>query len=162
MPSFDIVSKLNEVELRHAVENAIREMNTRFDFKNVDCEIELNDLTVSLKAESEFQVHQLEELVVNHCTKRHVSLVGMKSDDKPLHSGKTYRLNMVFKQGIESVEAKNIVKFIKDHKLKVQTAIQGDHVRITGKKRDDLQTVIAKLKEKTPVDIALQFENFRD
>lgn len=161
MPSFDIVSEVNEVELRHAVENAIREMGTRFDFRGVESSIDLKELTVTLKSESDFQVRQLEDLFRNHCTKRNVSSAGIDIEDKPVHSGKTYSLNMTFKQGIDQPTAKEIVKLLKENKLKVQASIQGDKVRITGKKRDDLQEAIAFLK-KSDIALPLQFENFRD
>lgn len=161
MPSFDIVSEINEVELRHAVDNAVREVSTRFDFRGVLASIELNEFIVTLKSESEFQVKQLEDLFMNHCSKRNVSIVGVEKEDKPVHSGKTFSLTLTFKQGIDQPMAKDIVKCIKDSKLKVQTAIQGDKVRVTGKNRDDLQDTIALLK-KANFNIALQFENFRD
>lgn len=161
MPSFDIVSEVNQVELRHAVENANREMSTRFDFRGVECSIVLNELSVTLKSESDFQVRQLEDLFRNHCTKRTVSTVGVEIEDKPVHSGKTWSLTMTFKQGIDQPIAKDIVKLIKDNKLKVQASIQGDKVRVTGKSRDDLQTCIALLK-KSDIELPLQFENFRD
>ncbi|STX50210.1 putative nucleotide-binding protein [Legionella busanensis] len=161
MPSFDIVSEINTVELRHAVENTNREMGTRFDFRGVQSSIELSDLTVTLKSESDFQVRQLEDMFRNHCTKRNVSAAGIEIEDEPIHSGKTYSLNMKFKQGIDQPTAKEIIKLIKDHKLKVQTSIQGDKIRVTGKKRDDLQETIALLK-KSDVKIPLQFENFRE
>jgi cyclic-di-GMP-binding protein len=161
MPSFDIVSEINEVELRHAVENAVREMGTRFDFRGVESSIELKELTVTLKSESDFQVRQLEDLFRNHCTKRNVSSAGIDIEDKAIHCGKTWSLNMVFKQGIEQPVAKDIIKLIKDSKVKVQTSIQGDKVRVTGKKRDDLQEAIALLKN-SDIKTPLQFENFRD
>lgn len=161
MPSFDIVSEINEVELRHAVENALREMSTRFDFRGVEASILLKELTVTLKAESDFQVRQLEDIFRNHCTKRGVSAAGVEMEDKPVHSGKTFSLNMTFKQGIEQPQAKEIIKLIKEEKLKVQTSIQGEKIRVTGKKRDDLQEAIALLK-KADLDIPLQFDNFRD
>ena len=161
MPSFDIVSETNEVELRHAVENAVREMGTRFDFRGVQSSIELSELTVTLKSESDFQVRQLEDLFRAHCTKRNVSSSGIDIEDKPVHTGKTYTLTMVFKQGIDQPTAKEIVKLIKDSKVKVQMSIQGDKVRATGKKRDDLQEAMALLK-KSDIKISLQFENFRD
>lgn len=161
MPSFDIVSEINEVELKHAVENAVREMGTRFDFRGVQSSIELKELTVTLKSESDFQVRQLEDLFRNHCTKRAVDAAGVDIEEKPVHSGKTFSLNMVFKQGIDQPTAKDIVKIIKDSKVKVQASIQGDKLRITGKKRDDLQECIALLK-KSAIKIPLQFENFRE
>lgn len=161
MPSFDIVSEINEVELRNAVDNAIREVGTRFDFRNVEATVELKDLKVTLRSESEFQVRQLEDLFRSHCTKRNVSTVGVEMEDKPVHSGKFYSLNMTFKQGIEQLEAKEIIKLIKDSKAKVQASIQGEKVRVTGKKRDDLQETIALLKN-SDIELPLQYENFRD
>lgn len=161
MPSFDIVSEINTVELNHAVENALREVNSRFDFRGNLAEIKLDDFTVHLKTESDFQVRQLEELFRNHCAKRNVSCLGVDIEDKPVHSGKTFSLSMKFKQGIDQEQAKNIVKLIKESKIKVQTSIQGDKIRVTGKKRDDLQEVIAFLK-KAALNIELQFENFRE
>lgn len=161
MPSFDIVSEINGVELRHAVDNSIREMGTRFDFRGVQSSIEQKELTITLKAESDFQVRQLEDLFRAHCTKRSLSLVGVEMEEEPVHSGKTYSLNMEFKQGIDQPMAKDIVKLLKDSKMKVQASIQGEKVRVTGKKRDDLQEAIALLK-KSDIKIPLQFENFRD
>jgi uncharacterized protein YajQ (UPF0234 family) len=161
MPSFDIVSEVNTVELRHAVDNTIREMGTRFDFRGVDSSVVLDDLSVTLKSESDFQVRQLEDLFRNHCTKRGVDTSGVEMEDKPVHSGKSYSLTITFKQGIDQPIAKEIVKLIKENKLKVQASIQGDKVRISGKKRDDLQECIALLK-KSDIKLPLQFENFRD
>ena len=161
MPSFDIVSEVNEVELRHAVDNAKREVTTRFDFRGVIASIELQELSVTLKSESDFQVRQLEDLFRNHCTKRGLDASGVDIEDKPVHSGKTYSLTMTFKQGIDQPVAKEIVKFVKDHKIKVQTSIQGEKLRVTGKNRDDLQECIAELK-KSDIELPLQFNNFRD
>lgn len=161
MPSFDVVSEINLVELRHAVDNAVREVGTRFDFRSVEATIELNDLVVTLKSESDFQVRQLEDLFRNHCSKRNINTQGVEIEDKPIHSGKTFSLHMTFKQGIEQPIAKDIVKIIKDNKAKVQASIQGDKLRIVGKKRDDLQETIALLK-KADIPQPLQFNNFRD
>ena len=161
MPSFDIVSETNEVELRHAVENSLREVSTRFDFRNALASIELNDLSVTLKTESDFQVRQLEDLFRNQCTKRGLSSSGVDIEDKPVHSGKTFSLTLTFKQGIDQPIAKEIVKLLKDHKIKVQASIQGDKVRVTGKNRDDLQESMALLK-KSEIELPLQFNNFRD
>lgn len=161
MPSFDIVSEINTVELRHAVDNAVREMSTRFDFRGVESSIELNELIVTLRAESDFQVRQLEDLFRNHCSKRNVDASGVDMEDKPIHSGKFFSLNMTFKQGIDQPIAKEIVKCIKESKIKVQASIQGDKVRVTGKKRDELQETIALLKNAT-IKLPLQYENFRD
>ncbi|MFA6302251.1 MAG: YajQ family cyclic di-GMP-binding protein [Legionella sp.] len=162
MPSFDIVSETNEVELRNAVDNAVREVTTRFDFRGVVASIELKELTVSLRSESDFQVRQLEDLFRSQCTKRSVSTVGVDMEKEPVHSGKFYSLNMTFKQGIDQPAAKEIIKIIKDAKLKVQASIQGDKIRVTGKKRDDLQEAIALLKKTEEIELPLQYENFRD
>lgn len=161
MPSMDIVSEINEVELRHAMENTQREVATRFDFRGIEASIELNELVITLKSASDFQVRQLEEMLRNHCSKRGVSTAGIEVDDKPLHSGKTFSLNLTFKQGIDQPTAKMITKEIKDSGLKVQCSIQGDKVRVSGKKRDDLQACIAHLK-KSKIELPLQFNNFRD
>lgn len=161
MPSFDIVSETNEVELRNAVDNAVREMGTRFDFRGIESSIDLKELVVTLRSESDFQVRQLEDLFRNHCAKRNLDAAGADIEDEPLHSGKFYSLNMTFKQGIDQPTAKEIVKYLKDAKLKVQSSIQGDKVRVTGKKRDDLQEAIAMLK-KSEIKLPLQYENFRE
>lgn len=161
MPSFDIVSEIDKVELKNAVDNANRELTTRFDFRGVLAEIELNDLTVHLKSESDFQVRQLLEILRSQCTKRAISLAGADIEDTPIHSGKTFSFNVTFKQGIDQPIAKQIIKLIKENKLKVQASIQGDKVRVNGKKRDDLQEAIALLK-KSDIELPLQFENFRD
>ncbi|WP_133128659.1 YajQ family cyclic di-GMP-binding protein [Legionella nagasakiensis] len=161
MPSFDVVSEINSMELRHAVDNASREIHNRFDFRGVESSFTLEDLTVTLTSESDFQVRQMEDVFRNHCSKRGVSTAGIDIDDKPVHSGKTYSLTMTFKQGIDQPTAKKIVKLIKDRKSKVQASIQGDKVRITGKNRDDLQDAIALLK-KSDIELPLQFNNFRD
>ena len=161
MPSFDIVSEVNTVELRHAMENANREVATRFDFRGVLASIELSDLSVTLKSETDFQVRQLEDLFRNHCTKRGVNTSGVDIEEEPVHSGKTYSLTMTFKQGIDQPAAKEIIAVIKDNKIKVQTSIQGDKVRVTGKSRDDLQASMALLK-KSEIALPLQFNNFRD
>ncbi len=162
MPSFDIVSEVNEVELRHAVENANREMTTRFDFRGVNASIIQDELSVTLKTESDFQVRQLEDLFRNHCTKRGLDTAGVDMEDEPVHSGKFYSLTMTFKQGIDQPVAKLIVKQLKESKVKVQASIQGDKVRITGKNRDDLQESIALLKKSEDILLPLQFNNFRD
>lgn len=161
MPSFDIISEVNEVELRHSVENAVREMTTRFDFRGVESSIVLAELTVTLKSESDFQVRQLEDLFRNHATKRGLDTSGVEMEDKPVHSGKMHSLNMTFKQGIDQPTAKTIIKTLKDNKLKVQASIQGEKVRVTGKNRDDLQESMAVLR-KAEIDLPLQFDNFRD
>ncbi|RTE87628.1 MULTISPECIES: YajQ family cyclic di-GMP-binding protein [Gammaproteobacteria] len=161
MPSFDIVSEIDQVELKNTVDNAQRELGTRFDFRNVEASFELNDLTVVLSTESDFQIQQMVEILRNNATRRGISLSGTEMDDEPTHSGKTYSLRITFKQGIDSVLAKKIVKMVKESKLKVQASIQGEKVRITGKKRDDLQQTIALMKA-SDIELPLQYENFRD
>ncbi|HBI22435.1 MAG TPA: YajQ family cyclic di-GMP-binding protein [Legionella sp.] len=161
MPTFDIISEVNETELRHAVENAVREMTTRFDFRGVEASIVLNELSVTLKSESDFQVRQLEDLFRNHATKRGLDASGVEMEDKPVHCGKMFSLTLTFKQGIDQPTAKIIIKSLKDSKIKVQASIQGEKIRVTGKKRDDLQESMAHLK-KAEIDVPLQFDNFRD
>lgn len=161
MPTFDVVSELDQDELRNAVQNAVREVSTRFDFRGVEASITLSELTVTLRSESEFQVRQLEDLFRNHCSKRNLQTAGVEIEETPVHSGKFYSLNMIFKQGIDQPTAKKINAHLKDSKIKVQTSIQGDKIRVTGKKRDDLQEAIAYLK-KIELPLPLQFNNFRD
>ncbi|WP_413110234.1 YajQ family cyclic di-GMP-binding protein [Thaumasiovibrio sp. DFM-14] len=160
MPSFDIVSEVDTVELRNAVQNAARELTTRFDFRNVEAEIALEKDVVKLRAESDFQVGQLADILRSNLAKRNVDARAMETKDI-VHSGKTFNQDVVFKQGIESLVAKKVVKLIKDKKLKVQAAIQGEKVRVTGKKRDDLQSVMAVIRE-ADFEQPFQFENFRD
>ncbi|TDT38625.1 hypothetical protein DES49_2608 [Halospina denitrificans] len=161
MPTFDVVSEIDEVELRNAVDNANRELGTRFDFRGVTASVELKDLTVTLTSESDFQVRQIEDLFRKACAKRGVDTAGVEMEDEPVHSGKTFSLNMTFRQGIDQPTAKAIVKLLKEKKLKVQASIQGDKVRVSGKKRDDLQEAIAALRESS-IELPLQFNNFRD
>ncbi len=161
MPSFDIVSEIDAVELRNAVENAVRELSTRFDFRNVDATIEMQkDETVKLTAEGDFQLKQLRDILRNHLAKRGVDADSMESKE-PDVTGKKWQQTIVFKQGIETVMAKKVVKHLKDAKLKVQASIQGDKVRVTGKKRDDLQEAIASIRQ-AELGQPFQYNNFRD
>ena len=160
MPSFDIVSEINMEEVRNATENASRELSTRFDFRGVEASFEYKEKTVVMKAEAEFQLQQMESMFRNACAKRGVDTSAI--DVKPYDAhGKTYRQTIAFKEGIEQPVAKQIVKLIKDAKVKVQTAIQGDQLRVTGKKRDDLQEAIALVKG-ADLGQPFQFNNFRD
>ena len=160
MPSFDIVSEINMEEVRNATENASRELSTRFDFRGVEASFEYKEKTVVMKAEAEFQLQQMESMFRNACAKRGVDTSAI--DVKPYDAhGKTYRQTIAFKEGIEQPMAKKIVKLVKDAKLKVQTAIQGDELRITGKKRDDFQQVISLVKS-SDLGQPLQYKNFRD
>ncbi|AZG35095.1 MAG: YajQ family cyclic di-GMP-binding protein [Shewanella psychromarinicola] len=161
MPSMDIVSEVDEEELRNAVENSRREVSGRFDLRGKEIEIELKDNVVTLKSEDDFICKQLVDILRIQLSKRNVDPSSMEVDDKAVHSGKTFSLKVSFKQGIESLIAKKLVKAIKDSKLKVQAAIQGDSVRITGKKRDDLQAVMRLAKE-AELGQPFQFDNFRD
>ncbi len=160
MPSFDIVSEVDTVELRNTVDNSIRELATRFDFRNVEANFELKDETVKLSAPEDFQLTQMMDILRNNLAKRGVDPRSMESQ-KSTHSGKFWYKDVVFKQGIETTLAKKVVKMIKDAKLKVQASIQGDKVRVTGKKRDDLQAVIAFLRE-ADLEQPFQYNNFRD
>ena len=160
MPSFDIVSEIDMAEVRNAVDNANRELSTRFDFRGVDASIEYKDESVLLVAEGDFQLQQLQDILRNACSKRNLDTSAMESNDES-RSGKTYRRNIIFKQGIEQPVSKKIVKLIKDNKMKVQASIQGDQLRITGKKRDDLQAVMALVKN-ADLGQPFQFSNFRD
>ncbi|MBZ2168403.1 MULTISPECIES: YajQ family cyclic di-GMP-binding protein [Marinobacter] len=160
MPSFDIVSEIDLHEVTNAVDQAKRELGNRWDFKNVEADIEKDDQGVTLSAEQDFQLEQLEEMVRMAFAKRNIDSRALSEGDGS-KSGKLVKKHFSLKQGIETDMAKKIVKMIKDAKLKVQSSIQGDKVRVTGKKRDDLQTAIALLKE-SDLDIPLQFNNFRD
>lgn len=161
MPSFDIVSEIDTVELRNAVDNASRELTTRFDFRGVEASFELEkDESVKLNAEGDFQLKQMRDILRGHLAKRGVDANAMEAKDEEA-SGKNWHQIVLFKQGIETSTAKKIVKLIKDKKMKVQASIQGEKVRVTGKKRDDLQAVIALIKE-PELGQPFQYENFRD
>lgn len=160
MPSFDVVSEVNLHEVSNAVDQANREVATRFDFKGSDARFELEEDTVRLQAQSEFQLQQMMDILQGKLAKRGVDILSLDVQD-PEVSGKLARQAVKLKQGIDSVLAKTIVKLIKDGKLKVQASIQGDKVRVSGNKRDDLQAVIALLR-KSELAQPLQYENFRD
>lgn len=160
MPSFDIVSEINNDEVRNAVENASRELDTRFDFRGVDASFEWSKDETTLTAEADIQLQQMVDILRNKLVKRGVDPETMNVSD-PVHSGKTYSIKVTFKEGIDAPTAKKLVKLIKDSKLKVQAAIQGEQVRITGKKRDDLQSVMALVRESN-LEQPFQFTNFRD
>lgn len=160
MPSFDIISEFDKHELRNAVDQANKEVSTRFDFKGTDSSFELNDDKLSMISQSAFQLQQMFSVVCSKLTRRGIDIACMEVGD-PKPSGKGMRQEITMKQGLDSVLQKKIVKLIKDKKLKVQAAIQGDQVRVTGKSRDDLQSVIKMLREEQ-LERPLQFENFRD
>lgn len=161
MPSFDIISEIDTVELRNAIENASRELSTRFDFRNVEAKFELQkDETVKLSAEGDFQLQQMRDMLRSNLTKRGVDVSVMEAK-QPEVTGKNWSQIVCFKQGIDTELAKKMVKMIKGSKIKVQAAIQGEKLRITGKKRDDLQEVIAFIKA-ADLGQPFQYENFRD
>lgn len=161
MPSFDIVSEVEQEEIRNAAENTQRELATRFDFRGVDTKVEFKDGEVTLSTEADFQCQQLLDMLRGNLVKRKVDPYVIDVDEEALHSGKTFSLQIRFKQGIDQPMAKKIVKLVKDAKMKVQAAIQGDKIRITGKKRDDLQAVMALVRG-ADLGQPFQFDNFRD
>jgi uncharacterized protein YajQ (UPF0234 family) len=161
MPSFDIVSELDSHEVTNAVDQANKEVSTRFDFKGSNANFELDkDSNIVMKAESTFQLQQMLPILYAKMGKRGIDIACLESG-KIQDTGKTAQQSIALKQGIESDMAKKIVKLIKDKKLKVQTAINGDKLRVTGKKRDDLQEVIQMLRGED-LGQPLQFNNFRD
>ncbi len=160
MPSFDIVSEVDKHILTNAVDQANRTITTRFDFKGVDAKFERSDFVVTIWAEVDFQLQQMLDMLQASLIKNNIDIKCLEvADPKPL--GKQVKQEVVVRTGLESLLAKKIVKLIKDKKLKVQSQVQGDQVRVTGKKRDDLQQVIAMLREES-LDMPLQFNNFRD
>ncbi|WP_312240316.1 YajQ family cyclic di-GMP-binding protein [Pantoea sp.] len=163
MPSFDIVSEVEMQEVRNAVENANRELSTRFDFRNVSASFELNEKneTIKITSESDFQVKQLVEILREKMLKRGIEGSALEVPEEIIHSGKNWSLDAKMKKGIETEVAKKIVKLIKDSKLKVQTQIQGDSLRVTGKSRDDLQGAMALVRGGN-LGQPFQFKNFRD
>ena len=160
MPSFDIVSEVDHHELANAVDQANREVGNRFDFKGTGATFELQETTVQLKAEVEFQLQQMMDILHAKMAKRGIDIACLDAGE-PEVSGSEARQSVVVREGIDSALARKLVKSIKDAKLKVQAAIQGEQVRVTGKKRDDLQAVIAMLREGDQ-EQPLQFNNFRD
>ncbi|ARR49437.1 TPA: YajQ family cyclic di-GMP-binding protein [Photobacterium damselae] len=160
MPSFDIISEVDNVEIKNAVDNSIRELDTRFDFRGVESSIELNKETVKIKSESEFQIDQIVAILRNNLAKRGVDANSLERKTVNF-SGKTASQDIEFKQGIDQATAKKLVKAVKDSKIKVQVSIQGDKLRVTGKKRDDLQATMALVREQD-LGQPFQFDNFRD
>ncbi len=161
MPSFDTVCEANLVEVKNAVENAAKEISTRFDFKGTSAAIELKDKEITLFGDAEFQLDQVEDILRNTLTKRNVDVRFLDKGAVQKIGGDKVKQVVKVRNGIESEAAKKIQKLIKDSKLKVQAAIQGDAVRVTGAKRDDLQTAMALIR-KDITDIPVDFNNFRD
>jgi uncharacterized protein YajQ (UPF0234 family) len=160
MPSFDIVSEVNLHEVTNAIDQANREVGTRFDFKGTGAKFERHESEITLHAQEEFQLKQMLEILQLKLAKRKVDIKCLKAATPELALKKA-RQTVTVRQGIETDLAKKIVKMIKEMKLKVQAAIQGEQVRVSGKKRDDLQQVIAMLRE-ADIDMPLQFVNYRD
>ena len=160
MPSFDIVSEVDVHQLTNAVDQAGRIVANRFDFKGVDASFEREERAVTITAEAEFQVDQMQDMLRSALIKCDIDPKAMEIGEA-VPSGKVVKQSVQLRHGIDSDTCKKIVKAIKDTKMKVQAQIQGDQVRVTGKKRDDLQKVMALLRE-MDLDIPLQFNNFRD
>ncbi len=160
MPSFDIVSEVDMQEVRNAVDQANREIGTRFDFRGFAVSFELEDGAVLIRAEEAFQIEQMEDILRDKLVRRKVD-TGCLDPEQIEASGREKRRRYRIVQGIDRDQGKEIVRRIKDAKLKVQAAIQGEKIRISGKKRDDLQQVIAMLRD-AELEVPLQFENFRD
>ena len=161
MPSFDTVCEANLVEVKNAVENAAKEIATRFDFKGTSAAIELKDKEITMFGDAEFQLTQVEDILRNKLTKRVVDVRFLDRGDVQKIGGDKVKQVIKVRNGIESEAAKKIQRLIKDSKLKVQAAIQGESIRVTGAKRDDLQAAMALIR-KDMTDLPLSFNNFRD
>jgi uncharacterized protein YajQ (UPF0234 family) len=161
MPSFDTVCEPNMVEVKNAVENAAKEIGTRFDFKGTSAGIELKEKEITLLGDADFQLQQVMDILVGKLAKRNVDVRFLDKGEVQKTGGDKVKQVVKVRSGIESEQAKKIQKLIKDSKLKVQASIQGDSVRVTGAKRDDLQAAMA-LVRKDMADLPLSFNNFRD
>ena len=161
MPSFDTVCEANLVEVKNAVDNTAKEIATRFDFKGTPAAIELKEKEITLIGDAEFQLTQIEDILRNKLTKRSVDVRFLDKGEVQKMGGDKVKQVIKVRNGIETEVSKKLQRMIKDSKLKVQAAIQGDAVRVTGAKRDDLQAAMALIKEDIP-DIPLSFNNFRD
>ena len=161
MPSFDIVSRTNLPEVDNALQGATREIGTRYDFKDSQCSVERNEAIITIRADNEFQLKQVQELMKGHMGKRKVNIAAFDFAKPEDASGNSLRQAVTIKQGIDRDLAQQIVKAVKGAKLKVQTAIQGDELRVSGKKRDDLQSVIQLVKD-LKIKQPLQYVNMRD
>ena len=160
MPSFDIVSEVNLHEAANAVDQASREVNTRFDFKGSGAKYELTESVITLTAENDFQLQQMMDILHLKLAKRDVDIASLKADD-PQISGRQAKQTVTLIQGIDTTLARKVVKLIKDNKMKVQAVINGDKIRVSGKKRDDLQECMSMLRT-GEFEQPLQFNNFRD
>jgi uncharacterized protein YajQ (UPF0234 family) len=161
MPSFDTVCEPNMVEVKNAVDNAAKEIGTRFDFKGTSAAIEVKDKEITLTGDADFQLQQVEDILTAKLAKRSVDVRFLDKGDIQKAGGDKVKQVIKVRSGIESEAAKKLQRLIKDSKLKVQAAIQGDAVRVTGAKRDDLQSAMALIR-KDMADLPLSFNNFRD
>ncbi len=161
MPSFDIVSKTDLNEVENALNNVRREIETRYDFKGSNCSIEQTESVLTIHADDDLKLKQMHELLQGHLTRRKVDAGVLDYKNPERAAGQSVRQQVVIREGIDKELAKKLVKQIKGSKIKVQVAIQGDELRVTGKKRDDLQAVISFCKD-LDVDMPLQYVNFRD
>ncbi len=160
MPSFDIVSELTMHEVNNAIDQANKEITNRFDFKGANAKFTIDDNVVSMVAKTDFFLEQMLIILKTKLSKRGIDITCLKLDEIKIAVNESKQL-VTLRQGLEQLLAKKIVKMIKETKIKVQAAIQGEKIRITGKKRDDLQEIIAFLKE-ADIDMPLQFDNFKD
>ena len=160
MPSFDVVSEIDTHELTNAVDQASRELTQRFDFKGSDATFELEETTVTMSAKADFQLKQMLEILKLRIAKRGIDVTCLEIKD-PMVNLATAKQEVILKHGIDADTGRKVTRLIKDSKLKVQVQVQGEKVRVTGKKRDDLQDAIAALR-KAQFDVPLQFNNFRD
>jgi uncharacterized protein YajQ (UPF0234 family) len=160
MPSFDIVSEVDMHEVANAIDQTNRELDTRFDFKGSDARVESTDAVLSLQAGNEFQIRQMLDILHKKMAKRGIDIDALSEGDVET-SGSRAKLEITIRQGIDQDSARKIIKLIKESKIKVQSSIQGDKVRVSGKKRDDLQEVIGLLRE-ARTGLPLQYINFRD
>lgn len=161
MPTFDIVSRTDVAEVDNALNNVTREVRTRYDFKGSKSSLDRDENIVTILADDDMKLRALHEMLEQHLSRRKVDIKALDYKDPELASGDTLRQRVIVKQGIETDISKSIVKTVKGKKLKVQVAVQGDEVRVTGKKRDDLQEVIQIVKD-MKLDLPLQYVNFRD
>jgi uncharacterized protein YajQ (UPF0234 family) len=161
MPSFDIVSKTDVTSVDNALQGVIKEMQVRYDFKGSKSEVSKTDETITILADDDLKRRQVEELLVTHLTRKGVDTKALEFGKLEQAGGNMVRQTIIVKQGVQRDVAQKIVKAIKSSKLKTQAAVQGDEIRVSGKKRDDLQATMAMIKE-LDVGLPLQFENFRD
>ena len=161
MPSFDIVSKTDMAEVDNALQGVVREVGTRFDFKGSKCTIERKESLITILADDDMKLRQMQELLKGYMVRRKLDASALEFKEPQKASGNALRQEVVVKQGIDQTLGKRIVKDIKDSKMKVQVSIQGDELRVTGKKKDDLQDAIAFVRG-LKIEQPLQFVNFRD